>query len=192
MSATISIPITDSARRALNGLDPQHIRTSVARAMDAENQLTIAHISEARLSGKGPFPVEEHRLGVRSRTLVRSLRASKAVVSADQITSAIGTNVVYAGIHEFGGVISHAARAGRVRLRTDASGNLLRRGANGRLATFAKSSHKRAVERTFTTSGHDVTMPARAPIFHGIQDRRENYGAAISGGITSALNGGAA
>ena len=191
MSIEFSIPISDSALAAMGRLDPARVTAAIASAMDKENQYTIAHLSRARLSGKGPFPVEEHRLGVRTGHLRGSMRASKSVISGDTVSSSIGTNVVYAGVHEFGAVIHHPPRAGKVRLRTDARGNLLRRGPGGRLATFAKSSHKRAVERSFTTSGHDVEFPARAPIRHGIEDRREAYGAAISAGITGTLTGGA-
>ena len=42
-----------------------------------------------------------------------------------------------------------APRHGTVRLRTDARGNLLKR---GNLATFGKSSHKRVVTRGFRTA----------------------------------------
>lgn len=73
----------------------------------------------------------------------------------------IGTNVVYAAIHQLGGDIERAAYSGWVRLRTNAAGELLRQGGKGHLAVFAKNSHKRAKSVRYTTSGHSIHIPAR-------------------------------
>lgn len=93
-------------------------------------------------------------------------------VKGDQAV-AIGSNKVYAAIHQFGGTIKKAARSGTLRLRTDAKGNLLRQGSVGRSlpgpktalasqgAVFARKAHKRFVERHFTTGAHTATVPAR-------------------------------
>lgn len=73
----------------------------------------------------------------------------------------IGTNLVYAAIQHFGGKIQRKGKAGTVRLRTDAKGNLLRQGKNGKLAVFARQSHKRAVERSYQGKDYSITLPAR-------------------------------
>lgn len=75
-----------------------------------------------------------------------------------------GAARAYAAIHQFGGTIDHAAHSTKVRLRTDAKGNLVRQGAEGKLknlARFAKDSHKRARETWATVDAYQVTIPAR-------------------------------
>ncbi len=73
----------------------------------------------------------------------------------------VGSNLVYAAIHHHGGDIQREGRAGTVRLRTDAKGALLRQGKNGKLAVFARRSHKRAAERSFEAKAYTIKMPAR-------------------------------
>lgn len=90
--------------------------------------------------------------------------ASSIVSQADRESAAVGTNTVYAAIHQFGGEITRAPHSGWVRLRTDARGNLIRQGSAGRearLAVFAKDSHRRAKTVRYTTDGSKVKVPAR-------------------------------
>lgn len=80
----------------------------------------------------------------------------------DAQTAMVGTNVVYAAIHQFGGEIHHAPRSGWTRLRTDARGQLLRQQSNPHLAVFAKDRHKRVQTVRWTNeTGWTVKMPAR-------------------------------
>lgn len=87
--------------------------------------------------------------------------ASSIVARAEADSAMVGTNLLYAAIHQFGGEITRAAHSGWVRLRTDASGNLLRQGKNRRLAVFARDSHKRARTVRYTTSSSKTKIPAR-------------------------------
>ena len=188
----IEIPITPSAQAALNRLDPAKAVIAIAKAMDAENNETVRQVSINRLTGKGPFPVEAHRLGARSGRLLAGFRASKAVISGDTVQSSIGDDVFYAKIHEDG---AHFTRkAGKVRLRTNAAGALERQGRNGRLAVFAKSLGSRAHVRyrEVAYGAHEIDFPARAPIRTGILERVAAYGEAYSRALDSALTGGAA
>lgn len=93
-------------------------RSGLARAlreeMNLQNQLVIGDTTKNRFTGKGPFPVAQHRLGVKTNRLRSSLRATKAVGAAENISSSIGTNVKYAGYHEFGGRFQVRARARRM------------------------------------------------------------------------------
>lgn len=75
--------------------------------------------------------------------------------------SQVGSNLIYAAIHHHGGDIQREARSGTVRLRTDAKGALLRQGKNGKLAVFARRSHKRAVDRSFEAKAYTIRIPAR-------------------------------
>lgn len=73
----------------------------------------------------------------------------------------VATNLRYAAIHHFGGTIERAPYGGTVRLRTDRRGNLLRQGAAGPLAIFAKDRHKLARSVRFETGPFQVVIPAR-------------------------------
>lgn len=66
----------------------------------------------------------------------------------------------YAAIHQFGGTIERAAHSTKVRLRTDAKGNLLRQD-DGKLAVFAKDSHKLARESWHEVDAYTIKIPAR-------------------------------
>jgi phage virion morphogenesis protein len=101
----------------------------------------------------------EPTLNRRSAGLLSSIQKFVSDTSAG-----VSTNKKYAAIHNFGGPITRHPFSMSVRLRTDAKGNLLRQGAEGnlsRLAVFAKASHKRAVEKKYTSSGFTINMPKR-------------------------------
>ncbi|WP_420996232.1 phage virion morphogenesis protein [Cupriavidus sp. 30B13] len=113
-------------------------------------------------------------LGLAPRTLKRraggkilqnSGRLAASIVSqVESDSAAVGTNVKYAAIHQFGGEITRAAHSGWVRLRTDARGNLVRQGKDGKaahLAVFAKDGHKRARTVRYTSAERKVKIPAR-------------------------------
>jgi phage gpG-like protein len=149
---------------------------SLAREMDYQNQLTIAQIQAGHLSG----PTTDSSLSVRTNRLRSSVRASKAIILGTGVASTIGSNVVYAGAHEFGAVIERTVKAGSVKLRTNKRGDILRHGANGKLAIFAGRQHKQFKEVKFAGGkSYTITIPARAPFGHGIADRLPDYTAAF-------------
>jgi phage gpG-like protein len=185
ITITVSGPALDMARRAS---DRAGMMNAIAREMDLQNGYTIAHISKVRMRGNDgkPFPPEQHILGIRSANLVRSLWASEAEVNGSTVTGTIGSPVKYAAIHEFGGTVKRVQLAGSVRLRTDARGNLLRQGKNGKLAVFAKAEHKRAVTVAYDGGKRfEFTIPERAPIRSGIADRAAAYGQGIGAAIVN-------
>lgn len=82
--------------------------------------------------------------------------------SHDSTSATIGSNKVYAAIHQFGGTIQKAAQSRQVRHRTDAKGNLLRtEHFGGKGLVFAKDKHKRAITRWFEVGAHNIDIPAR-------------------------------
>lgn len=180
MSATvIQVYLSGDALDALPRIkDVAGLGRAIARTMDFQNQLTVAQIQRGHLSG----PTSDSSLSVRTNRLRGSVRASKAIsTGAGDVSSAIGSNVKYAAIHEFGGVIKRTVKAGSVRLRTDRRGNLIRQGRNGRLAVFARASHKQAKVVAYAGGrSYTIEIPARAPFGHGIADRADAYGAAVS------------
>lgn len=106
------------------------------------------------------------------QTLVLKARLLRSIAhSATNHSAEWGTNVVYAGIHNFGGEIKRLAFSSWTRLRTTAGGQLLRQPGHERLAVFAKATHKRAVTRRHTVDAHSIKMPARP--FLGINEADE-------------------
>ena len=186
------IELTPQAQKIVANLQtlPPRVINYVAAAMNKTNQLALANVKQ-RLVGVGPFPVEEHKLGRVSGSLYAGVRASDATIEGQVVDTSIGTNTTnrgfsYPALHEFGGRVHVKGRQHTVRLKTDARGNLVRQAANAHLAVFAKSSHKRAVERTGHSQDHDVNYPARAPFRTGISETMPAYKRNISAGIVEA------
>jgi HK97 gp10 family phage protein len=108
MSATIQIVLSPSAialsekfKRA-----PQEFPRAIARGMTRALQIVSGRIQEKRLTGHGPFPVTEHRLGERTGQLKLRTQSTPATVTSEGnesvITGAIGSSVFYAAFQEFG------------------------------------------------------------------------------------------
>jgi len=87
--------------------------------------------------------------------------AASIAAAYDSQSASVGTNVIYAAIHQLGGDIDHPAYSIKQRLRTDAKGNLLRQEGHKNLAVFAKGSHKRAREVVAEHGAHTTHIPAR-------------------------------
>ena len=78
------------------------IRMSLRRAIEKEAIFETGYVKKNKLSGQV--------LNVRTGTLRRSI--NYRIESGDKfVTAKIGTNVIYAAIHEYGGVIHHYARS---------------------------------------------------------------------------------
>jgi hypothetical protein len=190
MSEQMPIELSEEAQGILRDLKtmPVWMFTAIAEGMNVANKETVAEIQRDHLTGQGPFPAEEHRLGVRSNRLRGAIWAAEPVINGSVVESGIGDNVAYAAIHEFGGRIAHRAKAGSVRLRTNAAGELLRQ-PGGRGAIFAKGSHKRVREVGYSSAGYEVVMPERAPIRSGIEEMMGTYSERVSEAITEAWEG---
>jgi phage gpG-like protein len=190
MPVKIKIELSESAKKIVAGMPalPEQMVKAIAQGMDQANLETASHIMRERLTGQGPFPSEEHKLGVRSSRLRGSVLPTKAVIRGSTVDSSIGSNVIYAAIHEFGGRVHHPARQVKTRLRTDARGNLLRQLGHPKLAIFARTSHKRAKEVVTQGKEYDVDMPARAPFQTGIQESMPIYTNRISAAIVAEWN----
>jgi hypothetical protein len=187
----LNVQLTPEAERIVASYQtlPGRIVVAIAHGMDQANQLAIANIQEKHLTGKGPFPPSQHKLGVRTNRLRGSVWASEAQqISGGQVQSAIGSNVIYAAPHEFGATIHHQARQMKLRHRVDARGNLVRQLKNSHLLMFARASHKRVRETTVQAKAYDVTLPERAPFRTGLEESRPIYKRVISAEIVAAWN----
>jgi len=105
MSATITIQLSPSAIALADKFKkaPTEVPQAIKRGMTRSLQIVAGRI---RLTGVGPFPVAEHRLGERSGQLKLRTRATEATITSEEeratITGAIGSSVKYAAVHEFG------------------------------------------------------------------------------------------
>lgn len=108
------------------------------------------------------------------QTLVLKARLLRSITHrATNSGAEWGSNVIYAGIHQFGGKINKLAFSSWLRLRTGRGGALLRQKDHAHLAVFAKATHKNAVTKRFTVGAHAITMPARPYLGVNEQDGRE-------------------
>ncbi|WEO73777.1 phage virion morphogenesis protein [Agrobacterium vitis] len=89
--------------------------------------------------------------------------------SADATSATVGTNVEYAAIHQFGGVIKQGERTQKLSLKRIRGSKKVR---------FVKAGTKGAIEREATIGARDITMPARP--YLGINDAdRDEIGTII-------------
>jgi len=107
-------------------------------------------LSPSRIKQRG----NAHPILRDSSLLVKSIQNSHTSHSAS-----IGTNLAYAEIHQFG-VEKDVTRMATTRLRTSASGELIRQKNNKYLAVFAKSTHKR-FRQSQTQVTYTLKIPAR-------------------------------
>lgn len=164
---------------------------AIARGMDLENEETLK-IIRRKLSGE----VLHRRTG----RLRNSMQRTEAVVGTQGtgvvVTAVIGSNVglkggnsvVYAHIHEVGGVIRRVQLAGSVRLRTDRDGNLIRNARHG--AVFAKPSHKRALTVPFAGGKRfEIRIPARPYLGPSVADSLVRLKERVSGNVVEFYGG---
>src|SRR5258707_15576690 len=109
MSATITIQLSPSAIALADRFKaaPQQFPQAIKRGMNRSLPIVSGRIQERRLTGRGPFPVSEHRLGERTGQLKLRTRATPATITSEGnqtvVTGAIGSSAFYAAIHEFSG-----------------------------------------------------------------------------------------
>jgi phage gpG-like protein len=159
----MKIKISSNAAQILREVDefPEQMRGGIARALDRRNQLTVGYIQKEKLTAANP-----PYLNVRTGRLRGSVRASAAVVSGRRIDSSIGTNVRYAGVHEYG-------FKGTVQIAS-----FERKASFGREGTERVKAHSRRVD-----------LPARHMFEHGIDENAANYTDDISDAILAAWEG---
>jgi hypothetical protein len=151
INITISGDALDYVRKISN---PAVVLPALARAMDYQNQLTIAHLQRDYLSYPKGGPSVPDGLRVQSNRLRSSARATKTIFSDAALESSIGSNVFYAIIHEEGA--DHPSRA-------------------------TKSQNKSYAKKHPTTKAWST--PARGLFRRSITDRLGDYNQAFSATI---------
>lgn len=191
MSEAINIGLDSNAAEIGAKLDafPAEMANAIAATLDHENELTIGQIQTRKLSRRGPTT-----LGVISNRLRLSIRRTDAIVQGMVIDSAIGSNVKYMGVHEFGFHETVLVREHRARHHAldvfSVRGKIIPGWQMTDLGT-GKHGKSRIAEGFVTVRAHHMTMniPARAPIRTTIAERSADYRAAISNAIINAWGG---
>lgn len=128
--------------------------------------------TDRRFTNQGPAPDGKAWAPLKPSTLARKkikkiltetshLRGSIRYQLQGKTAVAIGTNKVYAAIHQLGGTVSHRARAAVVHFRKYAGGK------NKGKVLFSKAS-KATFAQKIMKGGYTATIPARP--FLGISD----------------------
>jgi hypothetical protein len=167
---------------------------AMAKAMDIENQITVRDIHRLYLSFPSNGPTSPIGCRAVTQQLRSSLHHSAARVTGDTITGSIGSALDYAAVQEFGATINRTVKAGTVKLRTTASGALLRQ-AGGRLAVFAGAQHSRFRETPIKESKvgkkYQIKIEGRGFVQRGIRDRQGDLATAMRAALVEFLGGAA-
>lgn len=149
-----SVTVSPNLEAALRALKPDVMRRAIGAGMVRATELIKGQIERKRLTGKGPFPPSQNKLGVITGRLRQSLTYSKdATLNGDAIRTHIGSNVKYLAAHEFGFNGNVKVKPGRMKI-TQVFGRKL-------------ASPLVANRRAFTRK---MRIPERAPIRTGIKE----------------------
>ena len=190
MSIEVKITLEPEARALLARAQawPVSLMRGIARAHDLQNELTIGHAQLTKMSRRS-----KTTLGVVTNRLRGSLSRADARISGESVLSAIGTNVIYGGVHERGFVGTVQVKSF---VRRDARKDVYGTGAastfNWQDGKIKKSrSAKPIASGVVTVRAHPMrmNMPQRSYIQASIVDRRADYGRAISFEIIAEFTG---
>lgn len=175
---SFEITITSNAAQAAAQLKaiPPAMVAGIAQALDRQNELTIGHIQAQKLSRRGPTT-----LGVISNRFRSSVNRTEASVEGDAITSALGSNVAYAKIHEFGFDGPEHVKSHKRRIiafdRYERQGSRLVQTQSG-------------IRGTVKAHTRHMRIAARRPFGSSLDERSAAYSSSISAALLTAWNGG--
>lgn len=188
MPENFKIELTADSQAVLDRMKeyPAEMKRALARGMDRANQYAIAFIQRMHLTGQGPFPPDQHMLGVRTNRLRSAVWAAPTRVEGKRVSSIIGDNVKYAALHEFGGTVQRKARAGVAQLKMKSNGELMRQAVNKNLAVFASKRTKHRKSVAYVAKAHMAVYPERAPFRTGLNASRPEYTRSMSEQVMAA------
>lgn len=174
------------------------VHAAVAKALDRENELTVGATVRERMSFPRNTPATMEGLRVQTGHLRRTLRRSKAVVTPNGVISAIGSNVGYFGVHEFGfsgtqTVKQHERKLPtRYRLTTGQSVDHATAGRAGLLTRKGKlrtGLGEAMPDRYVAVRSHErrVNIPARQMVQRTIRHRMHAYEDSIRREVVNAI-----
>lgn len=174
----ISITLSPGSARTMERLRnfPDVLSRAIRRGQD-EATKEIADITRTeRLTGKGPFPVPEHRLGQVTDLLHSTTRPEPTVqLSADTYQSKIVNDAPYTYVHETGfhGVVQVRAHTRGIAPRTTRRGRRI----GGSRAQTSVSAHHRVMD-----------IPARAPFLTQLLESAYLFGDRINEALSLEWN----
>ena len=164
VAITVTLPPESASLVAKFNQLPTEMPKAVQRGMDRALQVVRGRIQTNRLTGQGPFPPEEHRLGERTGDYRASLRSEPAVVVNNLVIGSIGSPIRhndfnYPLTHEFGATV------------TPVRGRYLVYKI-GEQTIFSKRS----------------VIPARAPVITGIDENKDYIASEVIAEIEHTLD----
>lgn len=169
---------------------PQRLPKAIMAGLDGALEVGLQQSLKTNFTGKGPFPVSERRLGVRTGLLRMSFLRSPSRLEGTRITASVGSKVKYWFAHEFGfdGQVSVAAHTRETATRTKngerakiSTARRSKKPENFRISTGAVKAHKR-----------HMRIPERAPMRTGLTAQLPEMNHILSGIIIRDLQGGKA
>lgn len=112
---------------------------------DGQKWKPLSKRTEKRMVRRG------RRRGTANILRVSTRLYQSLVMRSDAVSAEVGTNVVYAAVHQFGGEIQQYARSQRLSLKKIRGGR----------ARFVKHGSKGAELRNITIGEHTINIPAR-------------------------------
>ena len=182
-----------AAIRAQLSAFPPEMLARIAKAIDLQNELSIGVIQKTRLSRRGP-----DTLGVRTNRLRSSISRAPATVlpNGSGVVSAIGSNVKYAGAHEYGfaGTVEVRAHTRRRVITHTTSVAATFNPLSGKIDKAKKTKRRVDTGETIQVRAHGMKMriPQRAYIRTVLAQRAGEYSTAVSEAIVAAWKGGRA
>jgi len=170
---------------------PARVGVAIAKALDLENQLTVGYIDARKLSQRGAMT-----LGVVTNRLRSSMRATPAIVTGNSVESSIGSNVKYAGVHEFG-IDKDVTVRGYTREISGKKGRGIAvqdfqpifDSRTGKISRYKKAGKRNVTgEAQVKSFQRHMKLPARAYIRTSLEERAPDYKRSISEAIVTAFN----
>lgn len=167
---TEHVEVDPKLRALFSRLEPSRVMSSVARGLRLGVEIAVGRLTERRLTGRGPFPVTQNKLGVVTGRLRQSVRqgVSPPRIVGETAEVSVGSRVKYARAHEFG-----------------FRGNV-------NVASHTRRAHMRGGKqvRVSQVTGHirRVNIPERAPIRTGLRENLGRITESIRSAVTADLN----
>ncbi|HTI72899.1 MAG TPA: hypothetical protein VMF06_23200 [Candidatus Limnocylindria bacterium] len=200
MKADLTVSVPDNIRQLIVSGPRETILGAIKVALDEENDLTLGATQERRLSFPKTQPSTMEGLRVQSNTLRKSLTRVLATIQGDAVFSAIGSNIKYFGVHEFGfeGTVEVAPfvrkRPDRVKLGDGQVVNLKTAARLGKLTKAGKARKgneylEGAKDIKVKAHTREVKLPARRMVQRTVEERLSNYANTLGSRIVEALGG---
>jgi hypothetical protein len=181
--ATVKVTQDDSVREILELLKGRRSMQSIAktllRGVHEGNQMLMGLIQKERLTGKGPFPVPQKRLGIVTGQLRRRLRFSRPSFQAGVLKTEVGSGVRYWARHEYGGG-GRTMRIPKAKVKAHTRTNFMGRGKRVKIPAHTRQAYTRK-----------DNMPKREPVQAGLRQHATRvYGTMIEKHLVRLLEGG--